>query len=113
MTAAQLRAAPDANRQLTTSRELYFAPCGFAPVSLNPLGARMKTGFLAFDLPSRWPPCWSRLLHVLFPGIQVDAITVSLIAIVPCLAPLFKSIELPGGVKVEFQELEEAKRRAA
>lgn len=48
------------------------------------------------------------LVHLLWPSLAVDAITVTLlaIAVVPWLAPLFKSLELPGGVKVEFQELQ-------
>ena len=43
-----------------------------------------------------------------------DAITLALlaIAIVPWLAPIFKSLEFPGGLKVEFQELQKAAQRA-
>lgn len=55
------------------------------------------------------------IAHALFPGITIDAITLSLIvvAIVPWLGPVFKSVELPGGVKVEYQQkLEEAAQRA-
>jgi uncharacterized protein YecT (DUF1311 family) len=46
--------------------------------------------------------------HLFFPALKIDAITVTLIivAVVPWLAPLFKSVELPGGIKMEFQELE-------
>lgn len=46
------------------------------------------------------------LVHVRFPSVTIDSITVSLIviAILPWLAPLFRSVELPGGLKVEFQE---------
>lgn len=49
--------------------------------------------------------------HIIFPNLSIDAITLALflIAIIPWLAPLFKSLELPGGWKVEFQELEKAK----
>jgi len=44
--------------------------------------------------------------HLLWPSLAIDAITLTLLAIalVPWLAPLFKSLELPGGWKVEFQE---------
>lgn len=51
--------------------------------------------------------------HVWFPAIKIDAITVTLlgIAVVPWLGPLFKSVELPGGVKVEYQELEKAAKK--
>lgn len=53
-------------------------------------------------------------VHLLWPTIAIDAITVTLllVALVPWLAPLFKAIELPGGVKVEFAELEKARREA-
>jgi len=53
-------------------------------------------------------------VHLIWPHIALDGISVTLllIAILPWLAPLFKSVELPGGVKVEFQELEKAKERA-
>lgn len=46
--------------------------------------------------------------HIIFPKINIDLITVVLIAlaIVPWLEPLFKSVELPGGLKLEFHELE-------
>ena len=46
------------------------------------------------------------LIHLLEPGFAVDAITISLIiiGIIPWLTPLFKSLELPGVLKVEFSE---------
>jgi hypothetical protein len=51
--------------------------------------------------------------HAWFPEIKIDAITVTLlgIAVLPWLGPLFKSVELPGGVKVEYQELERAGKK--
>ena len=54
------------------------------------------------------------LAHVIWPGISIDAITLALIviAILPWLTPLVKSLELPGGWKVEFQDLERVKSRA-
>lgn len=54
------------------------------------------------------------LVHLMWPTLAVDAITLALlvIAIVPWLAPIFKSLELPGGWKVEFQELQKAAERA-
>ncbi|MEM1173291.1 MAG: hypothetical protein AAGI27_00640 [Pseudomonadota bacterium] len=53
------------------------------------------------------------ILHSWFPSITIDAITVTLlgIAVLPWLGPLFKSVEIPGGVKVEFQELEKARKK--
>ena len=49
--------------------------------------------------------------HLIWPALAIDGITLALItiAIIPWLAPLFKSVELPGGWKVEFQELQKAK----
>jgi len=54
------------------------------------------------------------LLHLLWPTLAIDAITLVLIviALLPWLAPIFKSLEFPGGWKVEFQELEKAAARA-
>lgn len=51
--------------------------------------------------------------HAWLPEIKIDAITVTLlgIAVLPWLGPLFKSVELPGGVKVEYQELERAGKK--
>jgi len=46
------------------------------------------------------------LIHTYVPGLTIDGTTVSLlaIAVLPWLAPLFKAIELPGGVKIQFQD---------
>src|SRR5574337_797154 len=53
-------------------------------------------------------------VHLAWPGIAIDAITVTLflVAVIPWLGPLFRAVELPGGVKVEFAELEKAQREA-
>lgn len=53
-------------------------------------------------------------IHLVWPAIALDGISLTLIlvAILPWVAPLFKSVEFPGGVKVEFQDLENAKERA-
>jgi hypothetical protein len=40
-------------------------------------------------------------------------LTLLIVATVPWLAPLFKSLELPGGWKVEFQELRKAAQEQA
>jgi hypothetical protein len=49
------------------------------------------------------------LIHLIFPNIKIDAITITLlfIALIPWLSPLFKSLEFPGGWKIEFQEMKE------
>lgn len=49
-------------------------------------------------------------VHIFIPSLQIDLITLTLIVlgIIPWLAPLFKSLEFPGGWKFEFQELEKA-----
>lgn len=52
--------------------------------------------------------------HLVLPKLTIDAITVTLffIALIPWLAPLFKSLEFPGGLKVEFQDFERAQDEA-
>lgn len=52
--------------------------------------------------------------HIFFPKINIDLITVALIAlaIIPWLEPLFKSVELPGGLKLEFQDLQKLETEA-
>lgn len=54
------------------------------------------------------------LIHLIWPSISIDAITLFLLAvsILPWLNSIFKSIELPGGLKVEYQELEKIEERA-
>ena len=54
------------------------------------------------------------ITHLIWPTIKIDAITITLVivAIIPWLAPLFKSIELPGGLKFEFQELRQIEKSA-
>lgn len=54
------------------------------------------------------------LAHIIWPELAIDVIALALIviAIFPWLAPLVKSLELPGGWKVEFQELQKAASRA-
>jgi hypothetical protein len=52
--------------------------------------------------------------HLIWPNLRVDAITLTLlaIAILPWLGSLFKSVELPGGLKIEYQELQKAREQA-
>ena len=54
------------------------------------------------------------LLHLLMPNLKIDAILITLIiiAIIPWLEPLLKSVELPGGLKVEFQDLKKIEEEA-
>ena len=54
------------------------------------------------------------LAHILWPALAIDAVALALIviSILPWLAPLVKSLELPGGWKLEFQELQKAASRA-
>lgn len=49
-------------------------------------------------------------IRMIYPSLNVDWITIALIAIaiIPWLAPLIKSIELPGVFKVEFKDLKSA-----
>lgn len=54
------------------------------------------------------------LIHVIWPSLAIDAITLGLlvIAVLPWLAPLVKSLELPGGWKIELQEMKQATDKA-
>ena len=54
------------------------------------------------------------LAHLLWPDLAIDNVTLVLLilAAVPWLVPLFKSLEFPGGWKLEFQELARAKEKA-
>jgi len=54
------------------------------------------------------------IAHLLWPNAKIDGVTATLllVALLPWLQPLFKSLELPGGLKVEFQELERVAARA-
>ena len=49
-------------------------------------------------------------LHLLFPEFSVDAVTLILVAVavLPWVMPLGKSLELPGGFKIELQDVKEA-----
>jgi hypothetical protein len=51
---------------------------------------------------------------MILPELKVDSITIALfiIAIIPWLLPLFKSLELPGGWKIEFQDVQDAMEKA-
>lgn len=53
-------------------------------------------------------------VHLKWPDLKIDSITLTLllVAVVPWLSQIFKSLELPGGWKVEFQDLQKAKKRA-
>lgn len=54
------------------------------------------------------------LVHVWCPELAIDAITFALLvcAALPWLAPLIKSVELPGGLKVELAEVKAVADRA-
>jgi hypothetical protein len=53
--------------------------------------------------------------HLIWPNLKIDTIALALLfaAAIPWLLPLFKEIEFPGGLKLEFQELQAAEQRAA
>jgi len=52
--------------------------------------------------------------HTIFPAVKIDSITVALlvIAILPWLGSIFGSIELPGGLKVTYPELEKLRQES-
>lgn len=61
-----------------------------------------------------WCALWIILIHLIRPSLNIDTITITLIiiAIVPRIAPLFKSVEFPWWLKFEFQELKELEEDA-
>jgi hypothetical protein len=54
--------------------------------------------------------CSLLIAHLIWPGLKIDAITLTLfgIVIVPWLGNIFKSLEMPGGWKFEFKDFAEA-----
>ena len=52
--------------------------------------------------------------HIVWPKIKIDAVTLILlvIAVLPWIAPIFRSLEFPGGWKIQFQDLEKTSVRA-
>lgn len=54
------------------------------------------------------------LIHLICPDLKIDAIfiTMIIVAIIPWLEPLLKSVELPGGLKVEFHDLKKIEDEA-
>lgn len=54
------------------------------------------------------------LIHVRWPTLSIDGITITLliIAIIPWLGLIFKSLEFPGGWKIEYQEFIRARNDA-
>ena len=54
------------------------------------------------------------IVHHIFPSLNFDEISLILliIAIIPWVIPIFKTIEFPGGWKVEFQDYEEIEKKA-
>src|SRR5207245_5732789 len=53
------------------------------------------------------------LVHVAAPQVRIDSITLVLLAVaaLPWLAPIFKSVQLPGGWGFEFQEFRQEVRQ--
>ena len=52
--------------------------------------------------------------HIMWPQLAIDTITLGLLAlaVVPWLGEIFKSLELPGGVKVQYQDIERIQEEA-
>lgn len=55
------------------------------------------------------------IAHLSFPELEIDVVTVSLIviAVLPWLANMISSAEMPGGWKIQFRELEERQNEQA
>jgi hypothetical protein len=58
--------------------------------------------------------CVFLIAHLVWPSLKVDAIALTLfgIAIIPWLGNVFKSVEMPGGLKFEFQDFANAAKVA-
>jgi hypothetical protein len=54
------------------------------------------------------------IAHLVWPHVKIDmvAVTLLVVAILPWLTPLVKSVELPGGFKIELNQLKKAESRA-
>lgn len=54
------------------------------------------------------------LMHLIFPDVKIDGIFITLliVGVLPWLEPLFKSVELPGGLKIEYQDLKKIEDEA-
>ena len=52
-------------------------------------------------------------MHVLFPDLKIDSATLILLvlAVIPWLLPIVKSVELPGGFKIELQDVKAATQK--
>jgi hypothetical protein len=50
------------------------------------------------------------VVRLLFPALKIDAVSLGLLVlgVLPWLAPLIKSAELPGGWKIQFQDIKNA-----
>lgn len=55
------------------------------------------------------------VLHLVDPALRIDAVSLALliVAMLPWLGSVFKSIEFPGGGKVEYQDLQKAELAAS
>lgn len=55
------------------------------------------------------------VVRIAFPDLGLDAVSLGLLAlaVLPWLSPLIKSAELPGGVKIEFQDVAAAAQKVA
>jgi hypothetical protein len=53
------------------------------------------------------------LVRMLIPQIKIDAVSLGFLALalIPWLSPLIKAAELPGGFKIEFQDIQKAAER--
>ena len=53
------------------------------------------------------------VVHLAYPEVEVDLVTVALlmVGLTPWLAPIIKSLELPGGIKIELQDVQRATQK--
>lgn len=97
---------------ITAICALFYAVSGFLKEPLRPRVKELKVIHLQFGIT--FVALSIAVVHLIWPTLTIDGISVTLlfIALIPWLAPVFKSLEFPGGFKVEYRDFELAKTKA-
>jgi len=82
---------------------LHTGHCRVVSLSARPIKLTITTGALVLAA-----------VRLVWPDLALDGVTAALlaIAVLPWLGPVFKSVRLPGGLEVEYQDLEKIEERA-
>src|SRR3972149_11653434 len=85
-----------------------------APLSSRPLGALRWYGGGGMKWLIARGAVAVGIAHLAWPALTIDGITIAviLIALSPWLGEIYKAIEFPGGLKIEYHDLEKVKERA-